>query len=160
MEKDSRKAMNRKGITLIELIIVLVIICIGAALMVPSMGGWMHHYRLRSSARDIVSVMRTAQIKAVSQNLRYGVAFDTGSREFRIYRDSGGLQPDGASTGLPAGVTFNSVSFPVNGTLNKPFVGFFPDSTASDDGTIVLLNTKGAQRTVEVSKSTGRIKLN
>jgi prepilin-type N-terminal cleavage/methylation domain-containing protein len=155
--------MNRKGITLIELVIVLVIICIGAALMVPNLGGWMHYYRLRSAARDIVSIMRAAQMKAVSNNLRYGVAFDTGTQEFQLYRDSGGLKPEGASNGLPTGVTFNAVSFTVDGTLNKPFVEFFPDSTASDDGTIVLSNTtRGVQRTrtVQVSKSTGRIKLN
>ena len=159
MKEELNEAMNRKGITLIELIIVLVIICIGAALMVPNIGGWMHHYRLRSAARDVVSVMRAAQMKAVSSNSRYGVAFDTGTQEFQLYRDSGGLQPDGASNGLPTGVTF-TVSFPVDGALNKPFVGFLPDSTASDDGTIVLANTKGVQREVQVSKTTGRIKLN
>lgn len=163
MKEELNEAMNRKGITLIELLIVLVIICIGAALMVPNIGAWIHHYRLRSAARDVVSVMRTAQMKAVSSNSRYGVVFDTGTQEFQLYRDSGGLQPDGASNGLPTGVTFNSVSFPVDGILNKRFVGFLPDSTASDDGTIVLANTtKGVERTrtVEVSKSTGRIKLN
>jgi prepilin-type N-terminal cleavage/methylation domain-containing protein len=162
MKQEYKEAMTRKGVTLIELIIVMVIIAIGAALMVPNIGGWMHHYRLRSAARDVVSVMRTAQIKAVSHNLPYGVAFDTGAQEFQLYRDSGGLQPDGASNGFPTGVTFNIVSFPVDGTLNKHFVSFFPDSTASDDGTIVLTNkTKGVQRTrtVQVSKSTGRIKL-
>ena len=155
--------MNRKGITLIELLIVFVIIAIGAALMVPNLGGWRHHYRLRSAARDIVSIMRAAQMKAVSNNLQYGVAFDTGTHEFQLYRDSGGLQPDGASNALPTGVTFNSVSFPADGTLGKRLVRFFPDTTASDDGTIVLSNTvKGVQttRTVQVSKSTGRIKLN
>ncbi len=156
---EQSESMNRKGITLIELLIVLVIIFIGAALMVPNISGWMYHYRLRSAARDVVSVMRTAQMKAVSSNSRYGVAFDTGTQEFRLYRDSGGLQPDGASNGLPTGITFNAVSFQVDGTLNKRFVGFLPDSTASEDGAIVLANTKGVQREVQVSKTTGRIKL-
>jgi Tfp pilus assembly protein FimT len=127
--------------------------------MVPNIGGWMHHYRLRSAARDVVSVMRTAQMKAVSTNSRYGVAFDTGTQEFRLYRDSGGLQPDGASNGLPTGITF-TVSFQVEGTLNKRFVGFLPDSTASEDGTIVLANAKGVQREVQVSRTTGRITIN
>ena len=152
--------MNRKGVTLLELIMVLVIIAIGATLMVPNLGGWIHHYRLRSAARDVVSIMRAAQMKAVSNNFRYGVVFDTGTNQFQIYRDSGGLQPDGASNDLPTGVTFNAVSFPVDGTLGKPFVRFLPDSTASDDGTIVVANIKGVQRTVQVSKTTGRIKIN
>jgi len=159
MKEELNEAMNRKGITLIELIIVLVIICIGAALMVPNIGGWMHHYRLRSAARDVVSVMRAAQMKAVSSNSRYGVAFDPGTQQFQLHRTTGGMPPDGPLNDLPTGVTFNSVSFPVDPTLNKPFVGFLPDSTASDDGTITLINNKNTQKSIQVSKSTGRIRI-
>ena len=55
---------NQKGVTLLELIIVMVIIAIGATLMAPGISSWMPHYRLRSATRDIVSTMRVAQIKA------------------------------------------------------------------------------------------------
>ena len=34
------KQTNQKGVTLIELIVVMVIIAIGAALIVPNIGGW------------------------------------------------------------------------------------------------------------------------
>ena len=81
--------MNKKGITLIELIIVLVIICIGAALMVPNFGAWMPHYRLRSAARDIVSVMRTAQMRAVSYNRSYQVAFTPALGTYVLQRNPG-----------------------------------------------------------------------
>ena len=159
MKEELNEAMNRKGITLIELIIVLVIIAIGAALMVPNFGAWMPHYRLRSAARDLVSVMRVAQMKAVSNNLPYGVAFDPGTQQFQLHRTTGGMPPDGPLNDLPTGVTFNSVSFPVDPTLNKPFVGFLPDSTASADGTITLINNKNTQKSIQVSKSTGRIRI-
>lgn len=146
--------MNRKGITLIELIIVLVIICIGAALMVPGFGTWMPRYRLRGATRDIVSVMRTAQMRAVSNNMRYGVAFDT--QQFQLYRDSGGLQVDGAPVDLPHGVTY-AANFPVEATLGKPFIQFLPDSTASANGSVILNNNKGMQKRIQVTMSTGRI---
>jgi type IV fimbrial biogenesis protein FimT len=162
MKEDSREAMNRKGITFIELIIVLVIICIGAALMVPGFGAWVPHYRLKSAARDIVSVMRTAQIKAVSNNIRYGVAFDTANRQFQLYRNSGGLadfQVDGAANDLPSGVTLSNLAGLVtDGPGGLPFVRFFPDSTASvADGTITLTNTKNMQKAVRIRGSTGKI---
>jgi prepilin-type N-terminal cleavage/methylation domain-containing protein len=90
--KMFNKKMNKKGITLIELIVVMVIIAIGAALMMPNIGGWLPNYRLRSATRDIVSTMKTAQMKAVSNNTPYGVAFDASS--IQLYRSSGGL-PEG-----------------------------------------------------------------
>jgi len=157
--------MNRKGITLIELIIVLVIICIGAALVVPGFGAWMPHYRLRSATRDIVSVMRTAQVKAVSNNMRYGVAFDptTNPPKFQLYRNSGGLedfQEDGAPTSLPAGVTFNDiVGLNKNGPDGQSVIRFFPDSTADANGTISLINSKNSTKSIQISQSTGRIKI-
>jgi prepilin-type N-terminal cleavage/methylation domain-containing protein len=67
--------MNKKGVTLIELIVVMVIIGIGAVLFAPNIGAFLPSYRLRSAARDIVSTMRTAQMKAVSTNLNYRVSF-------------------------------------------------------------------------------------
>ena len=68
--------MNKKGVTLIELVVVFVIIAIGAVLLVPNIGGWLPNYRLRSATRDIVSTLRTAQMKAVSTNTQYRVDFD------------------------------------------------------------------------------------
>ena len=68
--------MNKKGVTLIELIVVFVIIAIGAVLMVPNLSPWMANYRLRSATRDITSTLRVAQMKAVSNNLNYQVLFD------------------------------------------------------------------------------------
>ena len=155
--------MNKKGITLIELIIVMVIIAIGAALMVPGFGAWMPHYRLKSAARDIVSTMRTAQMRAVSNNMRYGVAFNTTASppEFQLYRNSGGLDlPDGAPISLPTRILFNDIAgLPKDGPGEQYIIRFFPDSTAEADGTITLINNKNTQKSIQVSKSTGRIRI-
>jgi prepilin-type N-terminal cleavage/methylation domain-containing protein len=155
--------MNKRGITLLELIIVMVIIGIGAALMVPGFGAWMPHYRLRGAARDVVSVMRTAQIRAVSNNMRYGVAFNTAASppEFQLYRNSGGLtdfQVDGSPTSLPTGVLFDDISgLPKDGPGDQYIIRFFPDSTAEASGTINLINSKNTTKTIRVFSSTGRI---
>jgi prepilin-type N-terminal cleavage/methylation domain-containing protein len=154
--------MNKKGITLLELIIVMVIIAIGAALMVPGFGAWMPHYRLRGATRDIASTLRAAQVKAVSNNFRYGVAFDTANQQFQLYRNSGGIgdfQVDGSPNDLPSGVTFfNIAGLPTDGPGGLPFVRFYPDSTASAaNGTITLVNNKNTQKLVRISGSTGRV---
>jgi len=151
--------MNRRGVTLIELITVMVIISVLAALSIPAFGTWMAHYRLRTGTRDIVSVMRTAQMRAVSYNMRYGVAFDPGNRQFQLYRDSGGLQVDGAVNLLPTGVTYkdDTVALPPDGPGGTPFISFFPNFTASAGGRIVLRNSKGNEKTIQISMTSGRI---
>jgi len=67
--------MNRRGITLMELIIVMAIIALGAVLMVPNIAGWIPNYRLRTATRDVVSTLRVAQMKAVARNIDHRVTF-------------------------------------------------------------------------------------
>jgi prepilin-type N-terminal cleavage/methylation domain-containing protein len=150
-----REKPNKKGVTLIELIIVFVIIAIGAVLIAPNIGAWLPRYRLRSATRDIVSTMRTAQMKAVSTNTPYGVAFDASS--IQLYRSSGWL-PEGGSIELPRGVQFSNNTFPVNATLNKPYAEFNTNSTCSSGG-VTLTNTKGTQKRITTTSSTGRVRV-
>jgi general secretion pathway protein H len=158
------KFMNKKGVTLIEMIIVMVIIAIGATLFIPNIGGWLPNYRLRSAARSVVSIMRTSQMKAVSTNLEYRVYFNFNSGTYRYWIERGNLNSGStnwvgtiASTNtaregqlyeLPTGVTNN-------------FSGFFefnPDST-STSGSLTLQNSRGTQRQLTLTPSTGRVKI-
>jgi len=150
------KKMNQKGITIIELVVVMVIIAIGAVLLVPNIGTWLPNYRLRSATRDVVSTLRTAQMKAVSTNSPYGVGFDANSCQ--LYRSSGGLIPEGGPVNLPSGVQFNNNTFPVNGALGKPFAQFNPNSTSSPGG-VSLLNIKGTQKRITLTTATGRVRI-
>ena len=145
--------MNKKGVTLMELIIVMAIIALGAVLMVPNIGAWLPNYRLRSAARDIVSTMRLAQMKAVSTNVPYTVSFDEGNNAYIVqYQTTAGLKDDGAPQILPTGIRM-VVNF---GGPN--FAVFNPNSTSSS-GNLRLQNSKGGQRTVTLLPTTGKIKI-
>ena len=151
---------NRRGITLIELVVVMAIVALGAAFVAPNIGAWIPNYRLRGATRDVVSTLRTAQIKAVSNNSVYGVAFDADPcppGSILLYR-SGGLIPEGSCINLPTGVQFNSNTFPVNGNLNKRFAQFNANSTSSSGG-VTLRNSKGSVKRITVASTTGRIKI-
>jgi prepilin-type N-terminal cleavage/methylation domain-containing protein len=150
--------INHKGITLVELIVVMVIIAIGAVLLVPNIGAWLPNYRLRSGTRDVVSTLRMAQMKAVSTNMPYGVAFDANSCQ--LYRSSGGLIPEGNPVNLPSGVQFNNNTFPVDGTLGKPFAQFNTNFSMASGGIITLQNPKGTERRITFSPSTGKVNIN
>jgi prepilin-type N-terminal cleavage/methylation domain-containing protein len=143
--------VNKKGVTLIELIVVMVIIAIGAVLMAPNMGTWMANYRLRSTTRDIVSTMRTAQMKAVSNNTDYQVSFTPGAGSYILqYRNTGGtFVNEGAAQTLPSGIQFTT-NFADNKALFNP-------NSSSNGGSVFLQNSKGTQRRITVLPTTGRI---
>jgi prepilin-type N-terminal cleavage/methylation domain-containing protein len=142
--------MNQKGITLLELIVVMVIIAIGAVLIAPNIGAWLPNYRLRSATRDMVSTMRVAQMKAISNNLIYQISFIGNNSYILQYQNTGGAWVnDGAVQTLPTGVQFN--------TTFGNIANFFQDSR-STNGNVILNNTKGTTKTIQLLGTTGRIK--
>ena len=151
------KHMNHKGITLIELVVVFVIIAIGAVLLVPNIGAWLPNYRLRSATRDIVSTMRTAQMRAVSNNIQYRVNFNAAeigaANSYILQRNTGGVWVnDGALQTVPAGITVNIDQ------LSAGKAVFNPNSTSAA-GSVTLQNTKGTQRSIALTPATGRVRI-
>ena len=137
--------------TLIELIIVMVIIAIGAVLFAPNIGGWMTSYRLRSAARDIASTMRTAQMKAISTNMKYQVSFTLPMSYVLQYQNTlGTWVTEGATQTIPSGISISAITIAGNSAV------FNPNSTSST-GSITLQNSKGTQRRLTLTPSTGRI---
>lgn len=143
--------MNKRGVTLIELVVVIAIIAIGALLLVPNMGPWIQNYRLRTAARDIVSTLRTAQMKAVSNNMTYQVSFNVGAGTYVLQRNTGGGWVDeGAAQTLPTGIRINDPA-PTNNPLT------FSPNSSSNGGTVTVKNTRNSERKITVLPSTGRI---
>lgn len=143
--------MNRRGVTLLELIIVIVIIAIGATLLAPGIGSWIPIYKLRGATRDVVSTLRTAQMKAVSINTDYRVRFPDATSYILEYQTTAGWVAEGTQQTLPTGIQFSA--FPLGNNFQ-----FNPNSTAST-GSLTLTNTKGSARTISLITSTGRIRV-
>ena len=152
------KQTNKKGVTLIELIVVMVIIAIGAALLVPNIGGWLSNYRLRSATRDVASMMRVAQMKAVSNNLQYRVNLDDadiGIGNYVLqYQTTAGWVNDGDIRRFPTGIWIPGGGI----TLPGKHAEFNPNSTSST-GSLRLQNTKGTQKQITLTPATGRVKI-
>ena len=151
------KHMNHKGITLIELAVVFVIIAMGAVLLAPNIGAWFPNYRLRSATRDIVSIMRSAQMRAVSNNIQYRVNFNAAeigaANSYILQRNTGGVWlNDGALQTVPAGITVNIDQLPAGRAV------FNPNSTSAA-GSVTLQNTKGSQRSIALTPATGRVRI-
>jgi prepilin-type N-terminal cleavage/methylation domain-containing protein len=150
--------MNHKAqraVTLIELVVVMAIIAIGAILFAPNMGAWIQNYRLRSGTQEVVSLLRTAQMKAISTNRHYGVYFDPGGSIILQQTTASDTSVDsnwsneGEPQKLSSGIT-------ITNNFQNRRAHFNSDSTSAA-GSISLQNTKGMQKTITVISATGRV---
>ncbi len=150
------KTFNKKGFTLLELMIALAVMGIIAAIAAPNFSYYMAERRLNGAARMVMSDLMMARQKAVSQNNQFKVFFNTDHHGYRILDDDNG---DGSTTTGEAvevkdiqrdyyDVTFSASADPV----------FSPRGTAF--GTTVTLTSArtGGSRYVRVA-STGRVKI-
>ena len=172
---------DKKGFTMIELLIVIAIIAVTAAVAIPNIISWIPTIRVNSAARDLVSEMQLARMKAVSERNNYVITFDTSTNQYSIYDDNDSNfstsnvlvktvnLPSGIQFGYIAGknpsndditgsVQFGATSSPIRET-------FIPNGTANLMGSVYLIPTediagsrRDRQRAITVIL-TGRIKL-
>ena len=143
MRSRSRER-GQKGVTLIELVVVMAIVAIMALFMAPAIGEWVDNFRIRQAARDISSTLQQAKMQAISTRQPHSVTFTPGADIYQITPVTAG----GGGAQLPKGVTI------VSGST----ISFSADGTSPLNGTITINNTKGKQYQVSVS-ATGRIQM-
>jgi prepilin-type N-terminal cleavage/methylation domain-containing protein len=78
--------LRSKGFTLVELTMVLVTLCVLAAIALPATQEWRENAQHRASARHIAAMLREARSLAVNSNLEHRVEFDLGNRCYRLTR--------------------------------------------------------------------------
>lgn len=163
------RAMER-GFTLIEMLIVIVMISILAALAFPRLD--FMRYRVNADARNVTMTLAYAQRLAVSLQHNVQVTFDPINRQMRTLEDK---NDDGTYTSderirgfsLSDGVVFDQ-----NGAPNLPApaaanvvtsITFWRDGSANTAGAIFLNTTRGIARGdnedargLDIARSTGR----
>lgn len=81
------KHFRTAGVSLLELMIVLMIMAIVAALVVPMLAGGVSNTELRSAARQLASGLRLARSEAVTQRRETFLVIDVAGRRFKVDRD-------------------------------------------------------------------------
>jgi Tfp pilus assembly protein FimT len=132
----------------------MAIVAIMALFLAPPIGEWLDNYRIRQAARDIVSNLQLAKIRAISSRLEYRVRFDLAKDEYLLERNNSVWQQEGGVFHVPRGVDIASAT----GSLGSPpKVKFNPNGTCSN-GHITIDNDQGKQYNVVVHRC-GRIRI-
>lgn len=159
------KLKSENGITLMELMIVVVIIGIIGAMAVPRFQIAVDRMNYRTTARKVTSTLRSARSNAISQKVPYGIYIDGSAMTITTFKDivnpSTHVYDSGDSTvsvdTLPSDyyylgtdVTNNVIFFEQNGS--SFFVGGGNIVSAASSDVVVAI----AQH--NILSSTGRIK--
>ncbi|AOY87793.1 type II secretion system protein GspH [Marinobacter salinus] len=85
-----RQRSRQAGFTLIEILVVLIIVGLLAALAVFSMGGSSQQRELENEIRELYLLMQTASEQAVLNNLEMGLQFTEEGYQFVAFHDETG----------------------------------------------------------------------
>ncbi|HTQ01903.1 MAG TPA: GspH/FimT family protein [Casimicrobiaceae bacterium] len=140
--------MNSQGVTLLELLIVLVIIAFVTAISIPIVNG-VSNAEMRSAARQLASGLRLARSEAVSQRRETFLVIDLAGRRFKVDRDA-------KEYALPRNVELKL--FTAQKDLVDDKVGsirFYPDG--GSNGGRITLGAGDRKYEVDVDWLTGRV---
>jgi prepilin-type N-terminal cleavage/methylation domain-containing protein len=139
---------KQDGLTIIELIIVIAVMGIMAAIAAPNFLSWLPQYRLKSAARDLYSYLQWAKIGAIKSNKKWAIVFNADARTYEVCSGKGSDNSWGGTNDVVkkvilsdygSGVTFGkgSASDPIGGTFGNDFI------TYSSPKNVVVMNSRG-----------------
>lgn len=137
------------GVTLLELLVVLLIMAFVTAIVIPMFSGGVSNTELRGAARALASGLRLARSEAVSQHRETFLVLDVAGRRFKVDRDP-------KEHALPRGVELKL--FTAQKDLVDDKVGsirFYPDG--GSNGGRITVGSGERKYEVDVDWLTGRI---
>ena len=145
---------NNSGFTLMEMMVVIGIIGILAAIVTPNLISWRSNHQLNSTAREFQAVLSDARYDAIKNNARVLVTLDStaGTIQTSMINRATGVQRSATfecQPGISMSYDFGTASF----RFNSRGLPILQDGTFAS-GQITFQNPKNRQLAVSLS-STG-----
>jgi len=140
---------KKDGFTILELVIVIVVLGVMAAIVVPNFLGYLPKYRLRSATRDLYSNLYLAKISAIKNNASWAIVFNASGGEYEVCSGKGADNSWGGTdnevvkkvvfSDYGSGVTYGNgcADTPIGSTFGNDFI------TYSSPKNVAVLNSKG-----------------
>jgi prepilin-type N-terminal cleavage/methylation domain-containing protein len=149
---------NERGFTLPEVLITIVIL--GIILVIATSTWWsvVESRRVDSATNQLASDLRLAHSRATNQLADYKVEMDTGTRNYRMYREECAGQPPTCTWAL-----VGSPSLTEEGTVlttATSAVTFKADGSTSVSGEVTVAADHGSpSHTITFDQATSRVKI-
>lgn len=147
---------------MLEMMIIVVIIGIVAALAAPSFLSSGPRLKARTEARNVLNLIRLARSNAISNGSQYGVYIDTANKKYRLFKDinNPAAMSYEASDSTISGPIPMSTDVTFNSTFTNNTVVFLSTGRASQSGDYRFgIQGGGTLYSVSILASTGRSKL-
>lgn len=160
----NKRFKTAAGFTLMEMMIVVVIIAVLAAMAGPTFSRYIPRMKLKSDAREKVNYLRQARSKAITDNCQYGVFFDNDRGQIIYFKDIGNPELavfDHGQDSLMCAPILNGAEISLtNCSFSNNTVIFYANGSASTSGSVEVANTRlGESFNISILASTGRIRL-
>jgi prepilin-type N-terminal cleavage/methylation domain-containing protein len=132
-------AGRERGVTLVELVVVLLILGILAVGAVPTVGAALDGYRARGATANLYAAVHLTKVRARAAGVMHALVLEPDGRAFRIVADPGG----GAQTVEGPHRLVNGAAATANVTIR-----FSPKGFAVPAGTITIRSGTKARRLV------------
>ena len=143
--------MDKKGFSLVELIIATSIILIMTAVATPLIAQLAPHYRLSGASRELTAALRETQSLSVTKQNNYITRFSQANRNYSIIQVVDGVESIQETIALPRSITFPNIN------LTNSQITFTPSGAPLNSGTVILGNNREENITVDIAPS-GQIK--